>query len=133
MKTISKIIREIFATGNPIKTTKQNSKAYETKTDESIGVSILDNPDAREDPGTDTRLTQSPKPGTDSGREPARDPEKEFQEALSKAFEEGVIAGRNAKIEETLSHCSDDGIPRFNGGGGKKAPTNDIFSLAREA
>ncbi|MCH5228543.1 MAG: hypothetical protein J1F12_00930 [Muribaculaceae bacterium] len=56
----------------------------------------------------------------------------EFKAALEKAYNEGVIAGRNQKIEELHFPKKEDNIPAFKGITEKPVQTN-IFSIAREA
>lgn len=58
-----------------------------------------------------------------------------YESARKRAYEEGEIAGRNAKI--VITHFSEepegDGLPALPGGRRNKPESNDIFSLAREA
>lgn len=148
MKTLSAVIREIFAARRtdpcrpPVaketdaepenqNSLTQKTQNNETETDENRGNPVVDNSSSGENHGTDQEFKEPTDRGT--GQRGVRPEDtSEFQEAVKRAFEEGVKAGRNAKIEETYFPKQDDGIPHFRGTT-PSAPSNDIFSLAREA
>ena len=75
--------------------------------------------------------------GTEGVNTPSSDEPEEASrpkdEAILEAFRKGVIEGRNQQIEERFFPKTDEEIPRFHGHPSKYLPSDDIFSLAREA
>lgn len=172
MKTISNLIREIFAAHrtdkdrSPVAETSlsttnlsstnqnpspspseetegeiKNPNAYETKSDETPRDPELDNPDAGEDPRDaqepeEPGFPQSDESRTDEQRadESRTDESNTGEERIKdqRTYEEGVVDGRNAVIEETY-FPKEDGVPHFRGNASRNPSCPDIFSLAREA
>lgn len=56
-----------------------------------------------------------------------------FDKAKASAYEEGELAGRNARIEEEYFPSADDGLPKFTGIKSSTTLRDDIFSIARDA
>lgn len=110
-----------------------NNTNHETETDETPGDPELDNPSVGEDPGYD----EEPQGGTSHhpGGEPSAGglDREALKAALKAAYDEGVIAGRNAQILERHFPNEDDGIPDFRGFTPKPEPYGNIFSIAKEA
>lgn len=72
-------------------------------------------------------------PGVDntvSGKNPGDD---QANERERRAYERGLIDGRNSRIEERYFPKEDDGIPEFHGSPSKEIKTGDIFRIARDA
>lgn len=130
----------------------QNPIQNETETDEISGDPNLDHSTSRETDGSDQELQKAGqsksgyRPGCPGDLNPGEKkwPEVETEsgevsqdertkEAIQEAYLQGVIAGRNAQIEEKYFPKTDDGIPCFHGNACKTSSGNDIFSLAREA
>lgn len=158
MKTIKTLLKQLLsgsnqndADENTQNSLTQNSNPNETENDENPGTTRVDNPDARQSDGAD-KEELSPEPSNPSepgsrGDESRRDagesekltqqnPEKEeetVQAAIQKAYNQGVIDGRNAHIEEKYFPKTDDGIPSFHGRRVTPSSSSDIFSMAREA
>lgn len=57
----------------------------------------------------------------------------DLQRKIEAAYRQGIIEGRNQRIEEIHFPKSDDGIPHFHGSPAKGRRAGDIFSMAREA
>ncbi|MCH5226061.1 MAG: hypothetical protein J1D77_08655 [Muribaculaceae bacterium] len=154
MKTLSNLIREIFAARrsdrerppvveNPRPKVKpiQKPQTNETKDHQDPGNPQLDNSLDREADG-DAQEQQSTNSNPQSGtqlesqqerEQQEREQREQFEQELRNAFQQGVIAGRNTKIEETFFPTTDDEIPRLNGRSPRQGSLDDIFSLAREA
>ena len=143
MKTIKTILRDLLTLRSKPKNSSgeisQNLKPNqnETETDESARDPQLDNPDARQDPPVGEECSEKPEgtgesgPGPESGRESGPD-RRDIEAEIRKAYEEGVIAGRNQKIEE-IYFPKTDGIPDFHSSIANDASAGSIFSMAREA
>lgn len=104
--------------------TLKNQTQNETENHEDPGFPGMDNPDV----GQNSRDAEEQQREQDRQQQ-----EREMRDALKKAFDDGVKAGRNSKIEELYFPKGEDGIPVFHGNASKLDCESDIFSLAREA
>lgn len=126
---------------------QRHQKQDETETDEIRRDPEMDSAVAREiagnaesSQGADRGKSGEPKPGSEEiemtrmqkETSPAESEKSLAEKEIEKAFQQGVIAGRNQKIEEKFFPQS-DGLPVFHGMPAKGASSIDIFSLAREA
>ena len=83
--------------------------------------------------GITTEVSQvSPKEDLEMPSSPSLEETKETQDSASEAYQQGLIDGRNQRIEEIYFPKEDDGIPHFRGNASKARPAS-IFSMAREA
>lgn len=168
MKTVSQLIREIFATRDSLKKKEAEERNKEPENEPAgesqQSLTLKDEKDETEidensgNPGMDTPADQEIdanaegaqtgggegerriQPGGDGGEpEEAKElqsgieKEKMTAEALEKAYQDGYLAGKNAKIEEKYFPKTDDGLPNFRGYNKPARPVSTIFSMAREA
>ena len=159
MKTITDLFRSLFSArrkemenraiqSHSIVTEKANEnlnilstlkkEKHETEDHEMAGVPGVDHTTDRKLPSENQKDSdaseQAGKTGGESGGT-AGDVKEGEKEANAKplTYEQGLIDGRNSKIEEIYFPREDDGIPRFRGFSPKQRQTPDIFSVAREA
>ena len=98
----------------------QNQDEDETKNHEVAGDNIVAHPDNQE---SDRKIETEQSSGVN------HDLEKEIE----KAYNRGLIDGRNARIEETFFPKKAESVPAFRGTPRNSMPSSDIFSVAREA
>lgn len=154
MTTLSRLIREIFAVrrNDPMEklppeeaeesekesdqttVTNQNQNEDETENHEDPGDNQLAAADSPEDYGNASQGTGQP----GSGKEGLETEEKtlsrkDLEEAVKKAYNEGLVDGRNQTIEERYFPKKEDALPNFRGTPPKNRSFGGIFSIAREA
>lgn len=147
MKTISEIIREIFAVrGEKPKIDEKSHEKSVEKPDMENGKQATDEEPIKseDDTANQNQINQNlnnqnneeyetENPEMDRNPDVADSDDQELVREIEAAYQRGVIDGRNSIIEERYFPVLDDGLPRFRGCQSKMDSLNDIFSMAREA